>query len=175
MRYVFIFFLLMSTAICQTQLIAHRSHSGSTSAFVPASGPDNFGLPPMRSYLDTLLLLPDGRLLRVEYMSPRSALAKRNPATETRSTDTVSVEQFFGQEQIPANMDSVQALYPETRFVGFGLKKERYRERHDRNGLGGWVNETLPPAGPMALVGLCLLIGLLATWLHLRPSRQTMA
>lgn len=95
---------LSLTAISQTKMIAHKSHSGSLQNFT-TDGIHNFGDPPMPMVIDTVKRLSDSTIVRVfhDYWGNNS--------------DTIQNHPFFNDPNIA--VDSLQKMFPETTFVGY--------------------------------------------------------
>ncbi|MBS1910484.1 MAG: hypothetical protein JST22_00735 [Bacteroidetes bacterium] len=123
-------------ALCQTMMIAHRSHSGTVETF-RTSGEDNFGLPPRR--IDSVMKLNDSTAL--EYSN--------------QGNDTVLNHHYWNNPRI--GVDSLRKLFPGINFIGYEEKKSS-----TRNGLPkrrGAVRYALDaPAGGESIRGRALLV-----------------
>ena len=105
-----LFLLGCSTVFSQTEIIAHKSHSGKMgtfSIFAPNDG-SRFGLPPM--FMDSIKRISDSTV--VEFARQGGFFI-----------DTVTHHQYCSDPNI--SLDSLRKLYPsDTRFIGFEEAKK---------------------------------------------------
>ena len=108
MKTTFPLFLLIllsipSIGICQTNIIAHKSHSGDMSTFVD-QGDHSFGMPP--NTIRKIIRLSDTSLVEVG----------------TFRNDTLINHPFCIDPEI--TLDSMMRIYPRVKFKGFKDKKK---------------------------------------------------
>lgn len=117
MKFLLLSFVVLLTlnVISQTNVISTRSHSGDLA--MTLSEDDNFGLPPMETYYDTVILLNDNCLIEVKTMS---YFDRANP--EYRLRDTICDHPYLkgsGKE-----LNEIKQKYPKgTTFIGFKRKQ----------------------------------------------------
>lgn len=97
----------------QTKIIAHESHGGNASAF-SLEKEDNFGLPRNFDYqLDSVIRYKKNAVIEVYHMGK---------CISCRLVDTTKQHPIFNDPQV--SLDSMQKLFPEVVFVGFGKTKK---------------------------------------------------
>lgn len=103
---IFILFASSMVAVGQTNVIAHRSHSGKIST-LRLSADDNVGLPPSKLY-------------KVIRLSETSVVTFRSLGSTRKEIDTVYHHEYFCNPQI--TLDSLKKIYPQIKFIGFKSK-----------------------------------------------------
>jgi len=159
----FIITLLCSAAaFSQTRLISHKSHSGSSATFKTALenslfdiAESNFGIPPTRFTIDSVILLEDNRAVIVS----SSKRFGRDVITYKPGRDTVYNHPLLSKKH---SKDSIGKIL-EPNVTSRKIKLINYdNDKSKKNGFPAFFGDNNFPDKPMLIFALALLSGVLA-------------